>query len=91
VSFAYFVPSLSAIRLFIPISPIKSEEEGESTPQRFVCDVHGWPRYLKLIYEFSEKVKNSKNSNFQNFSKNQKFQKKIFFFKKSKISKITKN
>eukprot|EP00210_Caulerpa_lentillifera_P005151 g4923.t1 len=57
VSFAYFVPSLSAIRMFIPVSPIKSEEEeGESSPQRYVCDVQGWPRYLKLVYEFSEKL-----------------------------------
>eukprot|EP00210_Caulerpa_lentillifera_P004513 g4306.t1 len=57
VSLAHFVPSLSAIRLFVPVSPIKSEKEKDSASQRYVCDVKGWPRFLTPIYEFSEKAK----------------------------------
>ena len=55
VSFAHFVPSLSAIRLFTPV--INEDDPGEG--DIYKCDVPQYPPSMRLAFEFFETVRPS--------------------------------
>lgn len=45
-STAHYLPYLSAIQIFTPEEPYNSDGSN-----LFVCDVEGWPQYMRMHYE----------------------------------------
>ena len=54
MSFAHFVPSLSAIRLFTQAS--KPMSESGCREDTYVCDVPHYPQFMHLSFEFFQTV-----------------------------------
>eukprot|EP00798_Chlamydomonas_sp_ICE-L_P015679 gene15679-21784_t len=52
-SLCYFVPYLSAIQLFTPTTP-RDVPTGEESRKLYVSDTEGWPRHMRLKFEFFE-------------------------------------
>jgi len=59
ISFSYFVPSLSAIRLFIPAA--QSPTDDHIREETFLTDDPTSPQYMTMEFEFFETVEHHKD------------------------------